>query len=144
MRSIIIIPLLLIAMIGSATSLEYLLALERCEDAPPGDFTIHGLWPQYNQTSWPQFCNKSATFDYQALQPLMPQISKWWQTCQEFHHTEPWFLKHEWLKHGTCTPFTEVQYFGTGLALYQILPWAVQCPADVEQCLIEVTGIMTE
>ena len=143
MRSVITFIIILTAFVGTVNSLEYLLALERCEGAAPGAFTIHGLWPQYNQTSWPQFCNKSATFDYQALQPLMGQIDRYWLTCSEFNHTESWFLKHEWLKHGTCTPFSAVQYFGTGLALYQMLPWAVQCPPDINQCLLEVTGIMT-
>jgi ribonuclease I len=144
MKSIIIILLLsMVAAFPVVSGLEYMLALERCKGAPPSGFTIHGLWPQYNQTSWPQYCNTTDKFNYTALTPLLPQIDKYWGTCTQFNHTEEWFLQHEWLKHGTCTPFTEAQYFGTGLALYQILPWAIQCPADIEQCLLQVTGFMS-
>jgi ribonuclease T2 family protein len=130
-----------LAFVQGANSLEYFLALERCPSSPEGDFTIHGLWPQYNSTSWPQYCNTTEKFNYTALTPLLPQIQKYWGTCTSFNHTEEWFLSHEWEKHGTCTPFTEAQYFGTGLALYQILPWRLQCPPSITQCLIQVMGI---
>lgn len=142
MRSIIIF--LSIILLSTMTSgLEYILALERCDDAPSGNYTIHGLWPQFNESSWPQYCNKSAKFDYSALNPIMSQIDKWWQTCTEFNHTEEWFLQHEWIKHGSCTPFTEIQYFSTALALYQILPWNATCVPDDNQCLLEITSVLS-
>ncbi len=27
-------------------------------------FTLHGLWPQRNDNTWPQFCNDSYPFSY--------------------------------------------------------------------------------
>src|SRR6056297_941008 len=79
------------------SALEYLLTLERCKGASPGAYTIHGLWPNYNHTSWPQFCNTTHKFNFSAVKSLLPQIDRWWQTCKEYHHTEYLFLRHEWL-----------------------------------------------
>lgn len=134
---------MIITFCSISLGLEYILALERCDNSPPGNYTIHGLWPQFNSTSWPQYCNESAEFNYDALSPLMNQIDMLWQTCAEFNHTEKWFLKHEWIKHGTCTPFTEVQYFSTVLALYQLLPWNTTCNPNEYQCLLEINGILS-
>ena len=141
MRSIILLTFLAIAVALNFThniKLTYILALERCENAKPDSYTIHGLWPQYNETSWPQYCNATEEFDYEVLEPLYPQLDKNWQSCPEYNHTERWFLKHEWLKHGTCTNFTEYQYFSTGLALYDIIKWRKICPMNKKQCLLAI------
>ena len=44
--------LFLATLFVSTHSYEYILALERCPNSQVGDFTIHGLWPQYNSKSW--------------------------------------------------------------------------------------------
>lgn len=139
MKYITIISLILTVLFTPILGYEYVLALEKCQSS--SNYTIHGLWPQYNSSSWPQFCNTSEHFNMRSLEPIMDQIDKYWLTCPKFNRTEEWFLKHEWLKHGTCTPFNEIEYFSTGLALYQILPWGTLCPPNGSQCLLEVTGI---
>ena len=128
---------------ASISSYEYILALERCLDKSVGNFTIHGLWPQYNSKTWPQYCNKSSHFDIESLDPIMNDINKYWNTCKQFNRTEKWFLSHEWLKHGTCTPFNEIEYFSTGLALYKIIPWKDICDLSATNCMLKVTGTST-
>lgn len=127
-------------MFTTCNAYMYMLALNKCDTND--DFTIHGLWPQYSSTKWPQYCNNSSKLNMDNLQNLMPQIRKYWLTCSQFNHTEEWFLSHEWSKHGTCTPFTQEQYFGTALALYQMIPWRVACTPEANQCMMEVYGIV--
>lgn len=121
------------------TSYKYLLALSRCKNS--NIFTIHGLWPEYSDGSWPQFCNKTDKLNFNNIQHLIPQIKKYWITCPEYNNNESWFLEHEWSKHGTCTPFTQEQYFGTALALYQMMPWRLICFEGATNCLINIIGI---
>lgn len=129
--------------VSPGSSLEYMLSLQRCPNANPGEYTIHGLWPQYNSTSWPQYCNISKHFNWPTLRnsSIMPQLRRDWMTCKSYHKPEESFLKHEWLKHGTCTPFTEIQYFSAGLASYDILNWPNLCDPDQKACMMRIIGV---
>ena len=40
----------------------YDLALQRCQRGV--NFSIHGLWPEYNVHTWPQFCNKTEYHEF--------------------------------------------------------------------------------
>ncbi len=42
-------------------------------------FTIHGLWPNYNDGSYPQFCDPSYDFNEDALRDLYPDLRDEWQ-----------------------------------------------------------------
>ncbi len=110
------------------------LALQRCDRT--SKWSIHGWWPEYNQTSYPQFCNKSKCqqFDIAQLQPIRSQLNMYWLSCQ---HTDEltdglnWntmilplsndqFWKHEWCKHGTCfDDMQELDYFNHTLAAFK-------------------------
>lgn len=39
---------------------------------------IHGVWPTKFGTLGPFFCNETAPFDIQTLQPLMDQLRQYW------------------------------------------------------------------
>ena len=43
--------------------------------------TIHGLWPQYNQTYWPKYCNKTDVFDLYKIKSLIPELVRFWPSC---------------------------------------------------------------
>ena len=60
-------------------------------------FTIHGLWPEYRNGSWPQFCNASK-FDGQALNPIKNDLTKYWT---DFKNPKK-FWSHEYYKHMSC------------------------------------------
>lgn len=54
-------------------------------------FIVHGLWPQYQPTGWPQNC---AAAPY-ALDPRIV-------TAMTPLMISPTLMSHEWTKHGTC------------------------------------------
>ncbi|KAM4077623.1 hypothetical protein ACJW30_12G152500 [Castanea mollissima] len=109
----------------------------------PTEFTIHGLWPDYNDGSWPACCTRS-NFDEKLISTLHDDLEKYWpslscgspSTC---HGGKGSFWAHElfilmllgmaemgdiqwqWEKHGTCSfPVIrdEYNYFLTGLSVY--------------------------
>ncbi|KAA0041985.1 ribonuclease 2-like [Cucumis melo var. makuwa] len=87
------------------------------------DFTIHGLWPDYNDGTWPACCN-GKNFDEKEIRTLLDPLKKYWpslscsspSTC---HGSKGSFWAHE--KHGTCSyPVArdEYNYFLTTLNVY--------------------------
>src|SRR3990167_2909274 len=95
-------------------SFYYLLDLKRCDSE--SSWTIHGLWPQYSPTHWPQWCNQSDHLSNQTLEHF-PDLSTIWTSCegptQDYH-----FWAHEWSKHGTCSQMDQITYFNTTINLY--------------------------
>ena len=112
--------------------LYFVFALEKCNESSP--WTIHGLWPQYSEKDWPSDCTKEA-FNQSAIADLMPEINQYWSTCPNDHHSETWFLTHEWTKHGTCAPsnWTQHYYFKTALEVYMSGSWRAECDRQVSQ-----------
>ncbi|KAI3678633.1 hypothetical protein L6452_37933 [Arctium lappa] len=73
----------------------------------PSVFTIHGLWPDYNDGSWPSCCSGPA-FDEVEISTLLGALEQYWPTlsCE---------------KHGTCASSVtgeEYNYFLTTINLY--------------------------
>lgn len=83
-------------------------------------WSIHGLWPQYNENSYPSYC-KDVTFNYEALQPILAELEQYWYSNRGTLGDED-FWKHEWQKHGSCmfTDMDEFQYFAHALSLYYV------------------------
>ncbi|KAL4558486.1 hypothetical protein LXL04_036687 [Taraxacum kok-saghyz] len=89
----------------------------------PSVFTIHGLWPDYNDGSWPSCCSGPA-FNETEISTLRGVLEKYWPTlsCSKSstcHNKKGLFWAHE--KHGTCSsPVTgeEYNYFLTTINLY--------------------------
>ncbi|EFA82171.1 ribonuclease T2 [Heterostelium album PN500] len=81
-------------------------------------FTIHGLWPENSDGSYPSFC-KGPSFSSSAIQDLMNQLNYDWPSLTG-PNTDFW--THEWSKHGTCSltgPITNIHdYFAAGLKVY--------------------------
>jgi ribonuclease T2 len=87
----------------------YLLTLswspEFCVTHPSGaecgqhrGFIVHGLWPQNTNGSYPQNCGtRPGPTNPASWADVMPDVG---------------LVKHEWLTHGTCTPFDADTYFG--------------------------------
>ena len=92
----------------------YYLSLKRVNETSP--WSIHGLWPQYSKTSYPQFC-KRTKFDIEKIHPIISDLNKFWYSGMEPNKA---FWKHEWEKHGTCmfNDSDEFEYFKTALSLY--------------------------
>ena len=50
----------------------------KCSVSPSWSFfTLHGLWPERNDGSYPQSCTNEA-FNASAIQPISAKMSKYW------------------------------------------------------------------
>jgi len=85
------------------------------------DYKIHGLWPDYDATSYPSYCTDTP-FDLDELKKSTKyaEILENWSDCTM---NETFALyEHEWLKHGTCvavqTGFGQNEYFEKTLELF--------------------------
>ncbi|GLI59989.1 hypothetical protein VaNZ11_002048, partial [Volvox africanus] len=83
-------------------------------------FTVHGLWPNYKDGTWPQFCDKDYAFDEDQISDLLNELRSEWPTVYDSYEE---FWDHEWSKHGTCAldvfP-TEHSYFENILELHRL------------------------
>ncbi|KAF3434935.1 hypothetical protein FNV43_RR22022 [Rhamnella rubrinervis] len=101
----------------------------------PTEFTIHGLWPDYNDGTWPACCTREE-FDEKEISTLHDALEKYWpslscglpSTCHE--------------KHGTCSfpvIWDEYNYFLTTLNVYfkynvtRVLNEAGYVPSNAEK-----------
>ena len=88
------------------------------------DFTIHGLWPDRADGSWPQYCNDTARFSPAAVGGLRARLAAAWPAFGGGGDAAFW--RHEWLRHGTCAAgglaANETAYFEAALALHESIP----------------------
>lgn len=98
-------------------------------------FSIHGLWPTYNRGRGPQDCCSPITtnnlhdcqhkqFIPAKISDLEQKLDRYWPSimytgtgsrCSTKINVEFW--KHEWEKHGTCSPLNLEPYFQDTLSL---------------------------
>jgi ribonuclease T2 len=64
-------------------------------------FVLHGLWPQFDSGSYPQYC---------AADPRLPAAA---ESVGMTLYRSPGLMQHEWQRHGTCTGLDPVAYFRT-------------------------------
>jgi len=73
----------------------------RChESSSLHGWTIHGLWPNRFDGSWPQYCSKDK-FHPDEIKDLIPEMEEIWPNLMQ---DRPFydFWTHEYEKHGTC------------------------------------------
>ena len=127
--------------LDNPNSFYYLSLFNTTGDISNTHFTIHGLWPQFNQTTYPTYC-KTITFNVDELKPIIDDLNKYWYSSQEKNSD---FWEHEYKKHGTCMfdQMNELQYFQKALDLYYQAT-SLQLPIkyynpDTHLCLIPVS-----
>jgi ribonuclease I len=117
------------------------LALKQCDRY--SQWSIHGFWPEYNQTSWPQFCDPSRYKDFKpaTIAAFRDLMDKYWYVCNYEYIMENWaFWTHEWQKHGTCQPLPPAVYFRRTIDIFldvQKNKWHGCCLRGTE-CLIHI------
>jgi ribonuclease T2 len=84
-------------------------------------FIIHGMWPDYNNGSFPSYCNLNTllSFNITKLQPIIWYLNLYWNNFR--NTSELW--EHEYYKHYSCARSnqyleSELDYFKIGLILY--------------------------
>ncbi|CAH9073474.1 unnamed protein product [Cuscuta europaea] len=70
-----------------------------CRSSSPTEFTIHGLWADYNDGTWPACCEGSQ-FNESEISTLLGDLTKYWPTYQcgsssTCHRSKGPFWAHE-------------------------------------------------
>jgi ribonuclease T2 len=95
---------------------------EQCSGTRPYAFILHGLWPQYNRTGWPEFCRIGS-------RPWVPG-----ETIDQMMDIMPSrrLVIREYKKHGVCSGLDPQTYFDTARRAYRgiHIPGQFQSPAE--------------
>ena len=88
------------------------------------NFTLHGLWPQYQENGYPDTCTMEpydTTIPQQIGEETMLQ---YWPDVQYDINSSSYdsFWVHEWTKHGTCSGLSQYEYFNNALELTFNIP----------------------
>ncbi|XP_074278748.1 ribonuclease 1-like [Silene latifolia] len=86
---------------------------------PAADFGIHGLWPNYNDGTYPSNCDSNTPFDRTQISSVLKRMKSEWPTLACPSNDGINFWTHEWEKHGTCSEsvLDQHSYFQTALDL---------------------------
>jgi ribonuclease T2 len=105
-------------------------AAPQCEPRQGYGFTLHGLWPQYEE-GWPSFCPTTARPPSRAMTAGMVDIMG-----------SSGLAWHQWRKHGTCSGVSAGAYFDLSRRAYQ----RVQQPAILRQIdrVVRLSAAMVE
>jgi ribonuclease T2 len=84
-----------------------------------GSLTIHGLWPERKDGTWPSTCS-SEKFDPETISKVgKDRFNTYWPNVKasssSSSSTYYSFWSHEWTKHGTCSGLNQHEYFNTTL-----------------------------
>lgn len=82
------------------------------------ELTLHGLWPQFSDGSWPSTCSNEP-FNVSVVREIgFDRFEKYWPNVKSSpHDLEVYaeFWQHEWSKHGTCSGLAQDVYFREAL-----------------------------
>ena len=82
--------------------------------------TIHGLWPQYTTTGYPQSCT-TEPFDISIPDKIgFDTMFTNWPNVDSLPGASDFysFWDHEWSKHGTCSGLDQLTYFQSVINLH--------------------------
>jgi len=114
----------------------------QCDPGQGHGFTLHGLWPQYEQ-GWPSFCPTTQRPPSRAMTAAMEDIMG-----------SAGLAWHQWRKHGSCTGLSPEDYYRLSRLAYdrvtrpevlRQLDREVRLPAEVvEEAFLEVNPALTD
>lgn len=102
---------------------------EKPNDYWKSSLTIHGLWPQRSDGTWPSSCsNEAFSMDVVNEVGLDRFMQNWPNTkaSPDDRRAYTGFWAHEWTKHGTCSGLTQKQYFTTAMDHFLATPSLVR------------------
>jgi len=94
---------------------------ERCAPGADAGWLVHGLWPQYAQGGWPEFCDSPHDGPSRAQTAAMVDIMG-----------SGGLAFHQWRKHGTCTGLSPEVYFAATRAAFEHLTMPARVTASAE------------
>lgn len=78
---------------------------------PDNTYSIHGLWSKVTD----DYCHKE--FNAQELGPIIDRLQQHWF---DKNNDNLQFWQHEYERHGSCLPLTELEYFSKALDLFDL------------------------
>jgi len=114
-------------------------ALKKCNNSD--DWSIHGLWLDYSNGSYPSFCS---TMEFGNLSKgLENEMEKKWYSCEGGDSS---FWNHELQKHGSCIRdyiikgLDSNRYFSDTLKMYDGMESVMDyvCNSNSTQCFIDL------
>ncbi len=114
----------------------YLLALQNWCENPKSHYQIHGLWPQYNATSWPENCAGSPYVEISDPY-LLDEMYANWENC---NNPESSLWSHEYSKHLTCimaqypNKYSQNELFQLTIDLFQSINYNDYCINNESDC----------
>jgi len=116
----------------------YFLAVQKCKKND--NYSIHGLWIDYNKGGYPVYCNMTDKFDIIELNEFKYELDEKWYSCYGKSET---LWEHEWDKHGTCFyPKMNLKYyFNKTLELYNQKQDYMKEKCTEKECLIPIEFI---
>ncbi|PMX03162.1 hypothetical protein C1X59_05950 [Pseudomonas sp. FW215-R2] len=113
-----------------------------CKQLPKESLVqLHGLWPNYEKNfpeggCSPGECEEQKVKDGKFCKfPELPKLiaSETWKANKDFMAgTEKCLERHEWAKHGTCSPMNVVEYFDWSLSETRHIVESLDITPDVE------------
>ncbi|TMW61530.1 hypothetical protein Poli38472_012721 [Pythium oligandrum] len=83
-------------------------------------FTLHGLWPEFEEGKFPHFCD-TTPFDAARIEDAvgLPTLLEVWPNVKANESSPKYarFWEHEWKRHGTCSGLDQVAYFASTVDL---------------------------
>lgn len=102
-------------------------------------YGIHGLWPQYDNNTYPSYCNSDVYRDVTG-KLLEDMTTNWNVDCAEPVVSDQYFWSHEWSKHGSCvnvqTGMNETTYFFKALELFSKLDNNTWTCGQTTDCIV--------
>lgn len=126
----------LLSLFSLANAYNYYMLAMQYWCATESSYQIHGLWPQYNATSWPENCGGPAYTEI-TNQTLLQEMNAEWANCNQ-PQSSLW--SHEWNKHMTCIvkqypgKYTQTTLFQLVLDLFKTTNVADYCYNGVSDC----------
>lgn len=104
-----------------------------CEDPMDfwkGSLTLHGLWPERNDGTYPSSCS-TEKFNHQTVNDIgRTRFDTYWPNVKASSSPSSnayySFWEHEWTKHGTCSGLTQDAYFNSTLNHFLETPTIVR------------------
>lgn len=95
---------------------------------PKEGFTIHGLWPEWYNGTWPSSCSNQKLDERIIKQVGVKRLDRYWPNAKVVPGNSGYtgFWEHEWSKHGTCTGLSPRVYMDVTLDNYLPTPRDVQ------------------
>eukprot|EP00253_Pinus_taeda_P003046 PITA_03046 len=86
---------------------------------PPSTFLIQGLWPNFNDSSYPKNCDSSYPFNPSQISDLRKKMDQYWGSLDCPSSNSLKFWEEEWEQYGTCSEheLNQHDYFAAALRL---------------------------